>query len=216
MVIKPKERNIAYRCPECGTATIGLVGKFALGAGMIRLRCDCEEGGSSLDIKARDDGKVRLSVPCIFCKQNHSYTVTESIFFDKDKFLLSCPYSGMDIAVLGSSEDIQKELARTGEELERLMAGLEAEELSDIQPTDMTEDEILPDPAVYDTVRFIVKTLEDEDALHCPCGEGPYDLRFADGGIQVYCEHCGATHLIQATSPAVAEEYLTIDELRLT
>ena len=29
MAIQPKARNIAYRCPTCGTATIGLVGKFA-------------------------------------------------------------------------------------------------------------------------------------------------------------------------------------------
>ncbi len=214
MVIKPKERNIAYRCPECATATVGIVGKFALRADMLRLKCDCE-AGSSLDIKARDDGKVRLSVPCIFCKQNHSYVVSESLFFDKDKFLLSCPYSGMDIAVLGSAEDIDKELSRMGEELARLIASLEAEDIRDIQPTDMSEDEILPDPAVYDTVRFIVKSLEDEGALHCPCGEGPYDLRFADGGIEVYCERCGASHLIRAVSPATAEEYLTIDSLTL-
>ena len=121
----------------------------------------------------------------------------------------------MDIAILGSEEDIKTELERTGEELSRLMAGLEAEELSDIQPTDMSEDEILPDPAVYDTVRFIVKSLEDEGALHCPCGEGPYDIRFAEGGVQVYCERCGATHLIRATSPATAEEYLTVDSITL-
>ena len=215
MVIKPKERNIAYRCPECGTATVGLVGRFALRAEMLRLKCDCE-GGSSLDIKAREDGKVRLSVPCIFCKQNHSYTVTESLFFDKDKFMLACPYAGMDIAILGSEEDISTELTRTGEELSRLMASLEAEEISDIQPTDMTEDEILPDPAVYDTVRFIVKSLEDEGGIHCPCGEGPYELRFADGGIQVYCERCGATHLIKATTPSLAEEYLDLDSITLS
>lgn len=214
MLIKPKERNIAYRCPECGTAIIGIVGRFALRADMLRLRCDCESG-SSLDIKARDGGKIRLSVPCIFCKQNHSYQVSESLFFDKDKFLLSCPYAGMDIAILGSEEDVKSELSRTGEELSRLMVSLEADELSDIQPTDMTEDEILPDPAVYDTVRFIVKTLEDEGGLHCPCGEGPYDIRFAEGGIQVYCERCGATHLIKATSPSIAEEYLALDTLTL-
>lgn len=215
MVIKPKERNIAYRCPECGTAIVGLVGKFALKAGMIRLRCGCEDD-SSLDIKSTGDGRVRLAVPCLFCKQNHNYVLTESIFFDKDKFLLSCPYSGMDIAVLGTAEDIEQELKRTGEELSRLMASLDAMELSDIQPTDMSEDEILPDPAVYDTVRFVVKSLEDEGALHCPCGEGPYELRFAEGGIQVYCERCGATYLFRATTPSLAEEYLTVDEIRLT
>ena len=69
-----------------------------------------------------------------------------------------------------------------------LMASLEAEELSDIQPQDMAETEILPDPAVYDTLRFILKDLEAEGKVQCPCGEGPYDLRFTQDGMQAYCE----------------------------
>jgi hypothetical protein len=96
-----------------------------------------------------------------------------------------------------------------------LMKNLEAEELSDIQPEDMPEAEILPDPAVYDTLRFVVKDLEAEGRLNCPCGEGPYDLRFTDSGMQVWCESCGASYDFNATSPTMAEEYLDLDEITL-
>lgn len=214
MAVSPKQRNIAYRCPNCGNATLGLVGKFALHANMLRLKCSCGES-SSLDIKTSSEGKIRLSVPCLFCRQNHSYVITESLFFDKEKFLLNCPYSGMDIAFIGDEEVISAELERTGKELEMLMASLEAEELSDIQPQDMAEAEILPDPAVYDTIRFVLKDLEEEGRVKCPCQDGKYDLRFIDGGIQVYCENCGASHDFSATSPTLAEEYLGIDEIIL-
>ena len=215
MVIKPKQRNIAYRCPECGTTVLGLVGKFALRADMLRLKCGCDKG-SALDINVTNDGKLRLSVPCLFCRQNHNYVVTESIFFDRDKFLLNCPYAGMDIAFIGEEGDVEAELSRTEEELGRLMASLEAEELSDIQPIDTPEGDVLPDPAVYDALRFAVKDLEAEGKVYCPCkDEGRYDIRFTDEGMQVYCERCGATCDIPALSPSLAEEYVNIEEIRL-
>ncbi len=214
MVITPKQRQIAYRCPECGNAIFGLIGKFALKANLLRIKCDCDKS-SVLDISNTNDGKIRLSVPCLFCKQNHSYVVSESIFFDRDKFLLNCPYTGMDIAFIGDEQTIIGELDRTGKELDRLLADLEAQELSDIQPQDMNDDEILPDPAVYDTVRFIVKDLEAEGKVDCPCHDGKYELRFCDEGVQVYCERCGATYTFHATTPSVTEEYLALDHITL-
>ena len=214
MVIQPKQRNIAYRCPGCGNAVIGLVGKFALHANMLRLKCSCGDE-QSLDINISGGDKIRLSVPCLFCRQNHSYVVSESLFFDKDRFLLNCPYSGMDIAFIGDEENVKADLERTEAELNMLMKNLEAEELSDIQPEDMDEGEVLPDPAVYDTLRFVVKDLEAEGKLKCPCGEGPYDIRFTDFGMQAWCENCGASYDFKATSVSIAEEYLGLDEITL-
>ena len=213
MVLQPKQRNIAYRCPGCGSAVIGLVGKFALHANMLRLKCSCGDS-QSLDITLKD-GKVKLSVPCLFCRQNHSFVVSESLFFNSERFLLNCPYSNMDIAFIGDEDTISQELSRTEAELNMLMKNLEAEELSDIQPEDMTEAEILPDPAVYDTLRFVVKDLEADGRVHCPCGNGPYDLRFTDSSVQVFCENCGASYDFNASSPTMAEEYLGLDEISL-
>ena len=214
MIVTPKQRQIAYRCPECGNAVFGLIGRFAMKANLLRLKCSCDKS-SALDISYAGDGKIRLSVPCLFCKQNHSFVVSESIFFNREKFLLNCPYSGMDIAFIGNEDVVAEELGRTQEELERLLAQLEAAELADIQPQDMNEDEILPDPAVYDTIRFIVKDLEAEGKVYCPCHEGTYELRFCDEGIQVYCEKCGASYTFHATSPSVTEEYLSLDSITL-
>ena len=211
----PKQRHIAYRCPECGVATVGLVGKFTKAANMIRLKCTCEKS-STLDITPGTGGKVKLSVPCLLCKQSHNYTAAEGIFFESEKFLLSCPYSGIDIAIVSDEKTVTEELIRTERELDVVVKGFEAESLSDLQPEEMTEDEILPDPAVYDTIRFLVKDLEAEGKLICPCSKGEgYELRFADGGIDVYCPTCGASHLLQVSSSIIAEEFLSIDSLTL-
>ena len=184
--------HIAFRCPECGEAIYGFVGKFALKANLIRLKCTC--GKSALDISLTNDGRVRLSVPCIFCKQNHNFVVSDGIFFGRDKFLLNCPYANMDICFLGSKENVDDELSHSADELKALLASFEAENISDIQPTDMDEDEILPDATVYDTVRFIMKELEADGKIDCPCHSGEYDLRFTKDGIEeeyiVYVGYC--------------------------
>ena len=214
MVIQPKERHIAFRCPECTSAVLGLVGKFALHADLLRLKCSCHKP-TALDIGITNDGRIRLSVPCLFCKQSHTYYLNEGVFFGSDKFLLNCPYTGMDIAFIGTEAEIGEELARTEREIGQLLASLEAEDISDIQPRIPSEDEMLPDPAVYDTIRFIVKDLEEEGAVECPCGEGPYDIRFCDEGMQVYCERCGATYTFHARTPSLSEEYLSLDRIKL-
>lgn len=214
MVADMPKTHIAYRCPECGTVIYGFVGKFALSANLLRIKCSC--GHSALDINVTNDGKIRLSVPCVFCKQNHNYVVSQSIFFGRDLFLLNCPYANMDICFMGEKEKIEKETERNANELTALLKNLEAESVKDIQPRDMDEDEILPDPQIYDTVRFLIKDLEDEGKIDCPCHRGDYDLRFVKDGIQVFCPDCGAEHIFNTEAVCASEEYLNIDSLTLS
>ncbi len=214
MVVEPLKTHIAYRCPDCGTTVYGIVGKFALSAGMIRLKCPC--GASGLDLSVTQDKKVRLSVPCLFCKTSHNYVISQGLFFSRDIFLLNCPYSNMDICFIGEKDKTDEHVKRTGEELERLLASLEVTELREIQPIDVDDEEVLPDPTVYDCLRFLVKELEYDGKIDCPCHKGSYELRFCHEGIQVYCEDCGATFTFDTRAEASAEEYLSLDSISLS
>lgn len=208
------QTHIAYRCPECGTVIYGFVGKFALSANLLRIKCSC--GHSALDINITNDGKIRISAPCLFCKQNHNFVVSQSIFFERDLFLLNCPYANMDIAFIGDKEKIDSAIENANKELERLLVNLEAESVSDIQPTDLDEGDVLPDPVVYDRIHFLVTELTEEGRIDCPCHEGEYDVRFAPDGVQVYCKRCGATYTFNVDSEAASEAYVTsVDELTL-
>ena len=212
-MVADMKTHVAYRCPECGTLIYGFVGRFALSANLLRLKCTC--GHSAMDITVTNDNKIRLSVPCIFCKQNHNYVVSQSIFFGRERFLLNCPYANMDICFIGEKEKIDEDISRSADELDRLLKSLEAESVKDIQPTDMDEDEILPDPAVYDTVRFLIRELEADGKIDCPCKRGSYDIRFAPSGIEVYCPDCNASYIFSAEAASASEEYLSIDSLTL-
>lgn len=208
-----RRTQIAYRCPDCATATVGFLGGLGAVSDMLRLKCAC--GESALDIKKQNDGKVNLSVPCVYCKSNHSFTVSPEVMQRDELTRFSCPYSGMGIVFIGDEDSVAKEVENSAQELSRIMVSLEAETVADIQPQDIGEDSMPPDPAIYDTLNFVVRDLEAEGEVHCPCQSGEYDLRFTDGGMQVYCKRCGATYDFYARSVSVAEEYLTIDSITL-
>ena len=111
MVIDQKKTTVAYRCPHCGAGVMSAVGLFTLSADMIKLKCDC--GHSEMTMVYSKDGKVRLTVPCLFCPTPHSFTLTSSLFFGKDMFLLPCPYSDVNICFIGETNMVKAELART-------------------------------------------------------------------------------------------------------
>jgi hypothetical protein len=126
MVLDPKQTTVAYRCPSCGAGVLSVVGLFNLGADMVKLKCDC--GKSEMTMVMTSDKKVRFTVPCILCPKPHNFTVSSNIFFNKELFVLPCPYSDINIAMMGEVNHVKAELSRT--ELE-LLDLLEKSGLSD-------------------------------------------------------------------------------------
>jgi hypothetical protein len=115
MVLDPKQTTVAYRCPSCGAGVLSVVGLFNLGADMVKLKCDC--GKSEMTMVMTSDKKVRFTVPCILCPKPHNFTVSSNIFFNKELFVLPCPYSDINIAMMGEVNHVKAELSRTELEL---------------------------------------------------------------------------------------------------
>ena len=86
MILEPKKTTVAYRCPECGAGVLSVVDIFALSANRVKLKCDC--GKSEMDVVIQSDDKIRLTVPCIFCRKPHVFTVNKQIFYGRDLFVL--------------------------------------------------------------------------------------------------------------------------------
>ena len=119
MVLETKTTTLAYRCPHCGSGVISAVGMFSLSADMVKLKCTC--GKSEMSVVDTKDGKVRMTVPCLLCSKPHIFTVSNSLFFGKDLFVLPCPYSDVNIACMGETNLVKNELARSELELLDLM-----------------------------------------------------------------------------------------------
>ena len=78
------------------------------------------------------------------------------------------------------------------------------------------KEDILPDTQVLDVVRFLIRDLEEEGRIDCPCHNGDYEVAFADDGVLVYCRNCEGRHFFPVRSIEAAEDLLSCDSLTLT
>ncbi len=213
MVLEPKTTTLAYRCPHCGTGVISAVGMFSLSADMVKLKCPC--GKSELTAVYTNDKKVRLTVPCILCPKPHHFSVSESIFFDRDLFLLPCPYTDINICFMGEINHVKAELAKTELELLDLM---EKNGISGFEALHRAEEKALPDPQILDIVMFVINDLKEENRIFCKCPEGEvgeYECKIMNDGILVYCKTCGASRIVPVDSSLSAQAFLDSDYIRL-
>ncbi|MBQ3064438.1 MAG: hypothetical protein IJC99_06540 [Clostridia bacterium] len=215
MVVTPKQTTVAYRCPHCGTGVMSAVSMFHLRGNLVRLKCTC--GKSMMEIEPAADGKVRLCVPCIICPKPHRYTVSEKIFFGEELFVLPCAYSDINIAMMGETNHVKAELARTEMQLLDLM---EESGISDFSALHKEADEVVSDPQVLEILTFVIRDLDDEGKIYCNCPheegrEGDYELEVLSEGVKVTCKRCGATKLLPADSLLDAHEFLNADSLTL-
>lgn len=214
MILTSKETTIAYRCPVCGTGVISLVGLFALSGDLIKLKCSA--GCSELSVVRTKDHKIRITVPCFICPKPHVYTVSETLFFERDFFSFSCTYSGIDIAFIGQKEKVMDALAESEKELLELLAEAGLDDFNSFRLQN-EEDAPFTDPEIEDIVRFVLADLDEEGKIHCSCGKdgGPYTFEFTNEGVVVACESCGNSLLVPMEDLAAARRFLTCDELRL-
>ena len=190
---------------------MSVVDTFRLSADMVKLKCEC--GGSEMVMVKTGDGKVRFTVPCMLCPKPHNFTVSTNLFFDKELFVLPCPYSDLNVAMMGESNHVKAELSRTELKL------LDMLEESGAQSLDVFHSEqYLTDPQVLEIVSYMIKELDEEGKIYCGCPdgeEGDYELEMTAEGLKVSCRRCGASKTVPTNSLIQANEFLNADSLTL-
>lgn len=213
MILDAKQTTVAYRCPTCGAGIMSAVNMFTLSADMVKLKCSC--GESEMTAVSSSDGRVRLKVPCILCGKPHTFTLNQSLFFGKDLFSMSCPYSDINIACIGEINQVKAELARGELELLDLMEQSGLQNLDSLQ----NDEEALPDPQVLDIVMFVINDLDAEGKIFCKCDAADngrqYNAEVREDGVLVSCCKCGASRLIPTDSCLGAHAFLNADSLYL-
>lgn len=213
MVLEPKQTTVAYRCPHCGAGVMSAVGLFSLRSHMVKLKCAC--GESEMTIVYGKDGTVRFTIPCILCPNPHNFSIRSSVFFGKELFVLPCPYSDINIGVIGETNHVKAELSRTELELLDLL------EKSGLESFDVLRgkgEQLLTDPQVTEIVTYVIRELDEEGRIFCRCPEGEegdYEIEFLPEGVKVSCAKCHASTLVAADSLIGAHEFLNADRLEL-
>ena len=96
-MIEDAKRSIAFLCPSCRQPVILERSVFQLAAAGGKLPCPC--GKSSIRIDLMGD-RVNLTVPCLFCEQEHTVTCSTHAFLT-EKFALP---KGKNLAPGGEME----------------------------------------------------------------------------------------------------------------
>lgn len=213
MVLENKTAVAAFRCPRCGRAVKSELNVFKLSAPLLRLRCpDC---GEAMTAVKRSDGKIRLTVPCLFCEHPHNLTVSEATFFDNDLFTVPCAISGINVLFAGREDKVDEALKESGEELARILEDAGIDDFSALK----THDEERADPAIENVVHFLLTELEDEGKISCYCkeeGETPlYDFQILSERVRIFCRCCNAEATLPLRSEADAEDFIRIDSIEL-
>ena len=211
MVLDEKKTTVSFRCSECGSSVRSMVGVFALSADMMRLKCPC--GGSDLTMVMTRDRKVRLTVPCLVCPTPHVFTVSAEVFYGRELFALSCPYSGLDLCFIGREDEVVAASKDADDALAELLGENTLEDLSGGKKSPF-----LTDPQIREIVTFVVADLAEEGGIECRCPEGEtgdYQAEVLDDKIVVRCLKCGAAKVIPANSFTAANDFLSVQHLRL-
>lgn len=221
MVIDSKKTMVAYRCPSCGAGVMSAVDVFALGAPMVKLKCDC--GGSEMSIIKTGDGKIQLTVPCLFCPRPHSFLLSPEIFFGKDEFFLNCPYSDMDIGFLGEPDYVKANLARSELDLMKLMEENGIDDLGAFRRANEEDPDEALDSELTRNVLFVLSELEAEGKIFCACeppkdgttDEEKYGFEVGADSVTVRCRDCGGKCVIPTDNSLVAHAFLDADSIYL-
>ncbi len=216
MILNSRETCIAYRCPYCASGIKSMVGVFALSGAMKKLKCSC--GASELTINHTNDGKLRITVPCLLCGSEHTFQISSKLFYEKELFIYACPYSAMELVFIGKEEAVTEALSRSEKELLEMLKELGIDDLDklhgEMDHLDDDDDEPCA-PSIFDTVMFVIRDLIESGDISCCCDDGDYSVAISDDHVKVFCRSCGASKDIPTDSELAAQAFLEVTHLKL-
>lgn len=185
-MIEDAKRSIAFLCPSCRQPVILERSVFQLAAAGGKLPCPC--GKSSIRIDLMGD-RVNLTVPCLFCEQEHTVTCSTHAFLTEKCLAFSCANSGLDCCYVGEEEPVFAAMKRLEETLDVLEteAGAEGTFLNDL---------------VMEEILGELRDIGLRDGISCTCGCRDWKLKINYSSVELFCARCGgALKLPAATMP---------------
>ena len=183
-MIQDTKRSIAFVCPACRQSVVLERTVFQLAAAGSRLACPC--GKSSIDVSLMGD-QVRLTVPCLFCQEEHSVSCSTQAFLNQKTLAFTCANSGMDCCYVGEEEPVFAALARLEEAVDKYeaAAGAQGTFLNDL---------------VMEGILGELKDIAQRDGISCTCGCREWKLKINYSSVELFCADCeGALKIPAAT-----------------
>lgn len=189
-MIEDAKRSIAFICPVCRQPVILERTVFQLAASGSRLACPC--GKSSIDVSLMGD-QVRLTVPCLFCEQEHTVTCSTASFLQEKTLAFSCANSGLDCCYVGEEEPVFAAMRRLEETLDVLEseAGSQGTFLNDLVMEEILEE---------------LRDIAQRGGISCTCGSKDWKLKVNYSSVELFCARCGGALKLPAATMSDIED----------
>lgn len=203
-----KDTSIAYRCPACSEAVFGTADAFEKESGKIRLKCAC--GGSVCEGEIFENGKLILTVPCIFCAAPHKYPMEKNVLLKGSFFQLSCPTTGLPAFFAGPSKVVSDAVEENENEIKRIAAEAGIDLESDMKAVDQG--------VIREQILRLLGVLKAEGRIICDCenkDDAEHVLTLGEDGVLISCKKCGLERFFRGLTTLDCEYLSDIDLLYL-
>ncbi len=189
-MVENAKRSLAFLCPACRQAVILERSVFELAASNSRLSCPC--GKSALTIDVMGD-RVRLTVPCLLCEEEHTVTCSTHAFLHEKTLAFSCAASGLDCCYVGEEGPVFAAMKRLEETVDQLEseAGDQGTFLNDV---------------VMEEILSEIRDIGQRDGISCTCGSREWKLKINYSSVELFCAQCGAALRIPAATLSDVED----------
>lgn len=171
---EPK-RTLAYLCPKCKQSVVVEMSEFRLAAASSKLPCPC--GGSALLVEMEAD-HVDLTVPCLYCGEDHHIRCSAHAFLHEKALAFSCKATGLDCLYVGKEEPVFRALRRL------------EEATADMDETD--KEKSFLNEAIMTEVLGELKDIAARGGISCCCGSKEYKVKVNFSSVELACGQCGA------------------------
>lgn len=209
MVVDLGKIMTAYRCAACGNTVFGMTGALSLTGDLINLKCECQK--SRMEIKKIDDGKLRITVPCAFCQNDHTFVISRKLLLSRELFTYPCPYVGVDICFFGNENSVKEAVEESDKALSEMiseeeMAALERENQKPSQG----------DEYMRSLIKFIMGQLLEDGHIDCGCESGEFLIEDIDDTVKISCKKCGYKKIFYCDNSLETQALLDADRISLS
>ena len=189
-MVQETKRFLSYICPNCLQSVIVERDLFSLAASTAHIKCPCGKSELTVDFQPN---RVHLTVPCLFCEQEHTVTCSTHAFLTEKCLAFSCANSGLDCCYVGEEEPVFAAMKRLEETLDVLEAeaGAKGTFLNDL---------------VMEEILGELRDIGLRDGISCTCGCRDWKLKINYSSVELFCARCGGALKLPAATMSDLED----------
>ena len=137
--------------------------------------------------------QVKLTVPCLFCEQEHTVSCSTAAFLHEKTLAFSCAKSGLDCCYVGQEEPVFAAMKRLEETVDVLEseAGAQGTFLNDL---------------VMEEILGELRDIGRRGGIRCTCGSKAWKLKVNYSSVELVCAQCGGALKIPAATMSDIED----------